>query len=870
MGQLNGPRQQHSFECIYTCIENLQHLNTKSAFDELEQYEGQWHLRHFCTPLLLAVKHPSEHLQQLDFHFSQLLPNALKQRPDSLSPNSIPDGDSPANKARHLLSRFPKVPQKLFTLPFYNSGLIAQPGTIWDGFKDGRWVERYLVPEARSKFRVPCHDDPESLMQLITDLQDIAWDNLFVTSFVDTNNCVFFLKVADLGHQPDLHFALSFRRYIDVLGELIDEYDTLVDAGRLGFKAPFEDSTPSVQAFKAAFFPHETDGHGLNLSVLGAFLWSAWQRSIMLYFYYVIGVQLWHGSSSTWSSLLAVRGMRRLIDLDAEDYRGDSTQYLCNWAFELLRTNRTSLALDFRRMIYLFDNHFQGLEGRCIKGSEVVCKGDLPESCQRFTNAEAKSQSLHATTCDGSCARIRWSETSYRQCENPRAVKISENDESLSYCRASSNTMAISHVWSHGQGGRPEDGINVCLHRRYCHLAQSFDCDSYWIDSSCIPDDGQLRKEAIMAINGIFCDSKVTLISDKDLQSKDISIPSIEDLETLLSILLVCDWGVRAWTMLEAIRSDKSIHVLCAGDQTIRLVDLLRTIHDEGAVDLAVLLGSAQHLLPSADSGYAKPMEEVGHLLSQRHASRENDEIIIWGLLSNLKAPKTALQLWGSSGQVSTAFLMSSAPRLRGITGYGWAPVTPYIRPQHREVQLIEGRMQVYTVRYPSYDGRGSYSARITSRGLESMWLVHDLDREYISGLCGSCFEEMMPTQWTDRDVEEPPVDGEYDTDSKVFERPDYANACYTLKALSSAPGTKVRIIRPLTSNGTNPYVGNVARGENFTILVAVCFCTEPKDVDPNSNNPGYQVREEWQWKGVYEWIDDTHPDWTVGEMLIV
>lgn len=870
MGRSDGPRQQYPFELLLTCVEDLQHLNTDNSFNKLEEFEKRWRLREFCTPLILAVKHPSEHLQRLDAHFSQLLPHTLKQQPDSVSPNHITVSDSQTNKAKQLLARFPRVPQRLFTLPFNNSGLVAKHGTIWDGIKDGRWAEKYLVPEALSNFRLPCQDDPASFVQLMAEMQDHAWENLFVTSFIDTNSCVFLLKVADLGHQPNLDFAQSFWRYVNVLGELVDEYDALVDTVKFGLKTPFQDPAPSVQALKAALFPHETDGHQQSLSVLKAFLWSAWQRSVMLYFYYVIGVQLWQGSSSTWSSLLAVRGVRRLIDLDVEDYRGDSTQYLCNWAFELLRTTRTSLALDFRRMIYMFDNHFHGLEGRCIKGSELACRGDMPESCQRFTSAEAKSQSLHAPTCDGSCARVRWSEDSYRQCESPRAVIVNGDDKVLGYCKASANTMAISHVWSHGQGGRPEDGINVCLHKRYCHLAKSFDCDSYWIDSACIPDDHQLRKEAIMTINDIFCDSKVTLISDKDLQSKNLHLKSIEDLESLLSILLVCDWGVRAWTMLEAIRGNESIHILCAGNQTIRLADLLRKIHDEGAVDLAVLLGSAQHLLPSADSGSAKPIEEVGHLLSQRHASRENDEITIWGLLSKLKAPRNVMHFWEASEQVSTAFLMSSAPRVKGYSGYGWAPVTPYIRPQRREVQLNENKMHVYAVRYPSYDGRGSYIARITPQGLRSLWLVHDLDQGFISELCDNCIEEMMPTQWTDREVEDPLIGGEYDTESKIFERSDYANACNTLKALSSMPNTKIRIVRPVTGDGADPYIGNVSRGEDFTILIAICVCTGSNYVNNDFKDLEHRECDEWQWKGVYEWDDDTHPDWTVKEMLIV
>ena len=866
MTQSSGPRQLHSFESILTGIDDLQHLKIDNVFDGIGEDDKQWQLKYFCAGLLHAVKHPSEHLQRLDNHFSKLLPGVLKQQLGVVSPYHITGGDSRADNARQLLSRFPKTPRELFTLPFNNSGLTLKHNTAWDPIKDGRWAEKYMVPEARSMFRISGQDNPESMFRLIIDVQSHAWKYLFVTSFIDTNNCVFLLKVADLGYQPNLEFARGFGRYIDVLGELIDVYDSLVDAAKFGFRAPFEDPSPSAQELKAALFSQET-GHEHGLGVLKAFLWSAWQRSIMLYFFYVVGVLLWQGSSSTWSSLLAVKGLRRIIELDALDYRGESTQYLCNWAFELLRTNRISLALDFRRMIHLFDNHFQGLEGRCVKDSKLACKGDMPTSCQRFTDAETKLQSLHGTGCDGSCAKIRWNENSYRQCESPRAVMVNPDVGFLSYCKVSSTTMAISHVWSHGQGGRPEDGINICLHRRYCHLANAFDCDSYWIDSTCIPDDRQLRKEAIMTINDVFCNSKVTLISDKDLQSKDVSSRSTEDLETLLSILLVCDWGVRAWTMLEAIRGSKSVHILCAGDQTIPLVNLLQTVHSEGAVDLAVLLGSAQHLLPSTNPGAAKPIEEVGHLLSQRHTSRETDVTRIWGLLSLLKAPEDILQFWSLSQHINTAFLMSSAPRVKDKPGYGWAPLTPYIRPQRRQVPLPDGeRAQEYSVRYPSYDGRGSYSASITPQGLQSLWLVHDLDHDLLTELYDDCVEEMMPSRWDISDIEDEEENPRVD---KVFERPDHANACYTLKELLfSMPSNKVRIVRPLSKKGESPYSGNVDRGEDFNILVAVCVCTVSTPIGSHQSETG--VCEEWRWHGVYEWNDSNHPDWTVKEMLIV
>ena len=167
---------------------------------------------------------------------------------------------------------------------------------------------------------------------------------------------------------------------------------------------------------------------------------------------------------------------------------------------------------------------------------------------------------------EGTYSKIQWSEASYRQCASPRAVLISDDHKVLHYCQTSPRTLAIYHVWSHGHGGRPEDGINECLHHRCCRLAASFGCDSYCIHSACILKDCQLRREAIMAINDIFRTSKVTVVSDRDLQSVKIIDGSMKELETVLSILLVCDWGVRGWTMLEAIRGSRSLHILCAGD----------------------------------------------------------------------------------------------------------------------------------------------------------------------------------------------------------------------------------------------------------------------------------------------------------------
>ena len=865
-----GPRCIHTVETLSTCIHGLQHLDISCPLNSLDDFEKEWQLREFFTPLIHAVKSETHHLEQVDFHFSKLLPAAYKNYPSHLqNPISDPLDEELCFKARNLLSRIPRVPQRLFSLPLNNSRLNAKRGTMLDSIKAGTWKNTYILPEARSLFRVGTPDNPMTTQDYIIDVRDLGWENMFVTSFIDTNSLVLLLKIASLGHVPDEAFAQSFLQYLNLIAELVDTYDTLMDLAHFDYQEALRDPAPSVQALKAALFPEASSEHELSLYVLKSFLWSAWQRSIMLYFSYIIGVQLWHGSSPKWSSMLAVRGVKRLIELDVCSYRGGDVPYLCNCAFELLRTSRSSLALDFRGLIDRFDSHFPNAKGRCVSDSDLSCNGSLLDSCQRFTKAETKAQSFHASGCNAKCPRIRWDEASYRRCDNPRAViaDLDSKSERLLYCKASSHTMAISHVWSHGQGGRPEDGVNLCLHKKYCSLAKALGCETYWIDSTCIPDDEQLRDEAIKSINSIFRESKVTLISDQDLQSVSIDNSSIKEFETLLSVLLVCDWGVRAWTMLEAVKGSTSIRILGKDDNTIALKDLLQRIHQFGAVDLAVLLGCVQHLLPSVDVGSDKETEEVGHLLSQRHASREGDEILIWGLLSTSKATKSVHDFWHMQRDVKTGFLVSSASRIEGIPGLGWAPATPYVRLQQRSVALGNGLRQKYSVYYPSYDGRGSQNAQRTPKGLFGRWLCLDMSLEVIEGLCECCREEKTTSLWLDQSrqslIYSENSDTEVGPESELFPRPDFANACAALRMFAVTPGAKIKLLRPLAADGVNVYDGGNRRGEDFVLLVIVCVYME------NNEARSLEHQCEWQWKGVYEWQDDSIEGWAVEELLI-
>ena len=839
-------------DCLYTPISHLE-----------DDDEKVWQLRLFCTPLLHAVKHETGHLEKLDDQLALLLaPAAVPRRAHDrgrAGGAAALAGPDLVHRVGDLLARLPRTPQRKLTLPL-NSGRLRVPGkTLWDGVKSGRWANRYIPADRQDLFKrsAPSDlDDADTTMSYLTATQDRAWEHMSVTTHIDTNSVVLAVAIARAGGHADPALADAMTKYVDLLSSLIDEYDALCDAAKFGHTVIVSDASSEVQELKAALFvSSDPEGdHVQALAVLKVFLWTAWQRSVMLYFHYVIGVQLFCGYSSAWNSRLAVRGIYELMALRREDYRGDEIPYLCNWAFELLRTGRSSVALDFRGLLSRFDAHFRGLEARCVKGSAGPCDGAQPESCERFTAAEDRSQSAHSHTCKGLCEKVVWSRSSYVGCPLPRATVADVSCETLRYRPLGDYTLAISHVWSHGQGGRPETGLNRCLHERYCRLAKLFACEAYWIDTTCIPSEDPMRTEAIRNINKIFAGAKVTLVIDTDIQSVDVSLPSIATYETLLSIFLVCDWNVRAWTLLEAVRGSRSIYLLCKDEAVVSLREILLTVHGKGAIDIAVLLGSAQHLVPHQDPTSAKTIEEASHLLSQRHCSWPSDEVICWSLLNNGSGSRDPDALWRSQSVVRTGYLMSTPPRVQSVFGLGWAPECPYIRPHLRSVQLPYGEMQSYSLRVPSYDGEGSLVGRITDSGLVSRWQVMDMSSTVLEGYREHCLSMMdnlaaLFEQDPHAELDDPRI-------REVFAHPDEAKLFMDMEELLDA-GARVRLIRPLAADGIAPYQGNAQRGEDFGLVAAMCG--------------SYDDGVTWTWKAVYQWQEpDNYDQWRVQDMVIV
>ncbi|KIW70014.1 hypothetical protein PV04_02325 [Phialophora macrospora] len=497
----------------------------------------------------------------------------------------------------------------------------------------------------------------------------------------------------------------------------------------------------------------EKCGNDQRWTVVCAFLWTSWQRILMLHLRSVVGRQL-QGFDYNIRGLNSIRAQDLLPEIFEHRrsvQRADlkATPYLCAWAYRNLIEDRACISTDTRHIVQDLHDCFAEREAACNAGHKQ-CDGLSSVSCGRFENTTVVNQSMHTRRCSGSCQRLYWCRESFVTVLGPKAIDIvATNESGLRYCQVAGNTLAISHIWSHGQGGRPDQdgpegtGFNMCLHQRYSEIAISLGCASYWMDTPCIPSEKGLRKECIANINRIFTMSEITLICDRDLMSIDIAGSSVDAFEKLLATLLVSDWNMRAWTLLESMRGRSSLYLLCADGRIVKLYDVLQAVYQKGSIDIVVPYLTRAYLLPSDDITDIELFEGAGSvateedrqlaegfisvgeaavLLSHRHATRDEDDVLIWNLLIGDVPRQDAAEMWKRQigMKISTGALVSSAPRLRDVAGFHWAPSRPTL-PRRSTTSAYP---TAHDETFLAYDGGDAKDAEITPAGLRGKWLT--------------------------------------------------------------------------------------------------------------------------------------------------
>ena len=756
----------------------------------------------FCQKYHSAARDLRNHKSALDLETSHLLRCVFPEyKPEAYTEYKSLTEDRIVEETCKLLSRLPSIP-----LPLGN--LMSSPAF------------RSISPEYLIQPNTPG-----------------SWSNLKVVPYISTTVILLALLITSA---RTLHKDWELTSY-EALREIPNTFIELLETS----------ASPSTCATSAA------DAHAWL--VVQSFLWVSWQRYIMLLRWYVLGMHLQEGFDPQLEAAFSLRQYSNFREPGEEierdmDSAHELPQYMCKWAFRLLRSDRSGVCQDFRRLCAVFEEAFPGRRPRCVLNSTTVplqCDGLSVDNCQRFKGLKINDQSAHAHELSARlCRRLFWDEESYRRVNGARAVCIDEGpaDDRLKYCAASRDTLAISHVWSHGQGGRPETdgtGLNDCLHTRYCRIARQFECTSYWMDTPCIPQDHRLRSEAISYINEVFAKSKMTLICDRDLMELEVEAGpnEVQSYERIIATMLVCDWNVRAWTLLESMRGRRRIHVLCKNNMVISVKKALDIVHEHGHIDLATLTLTSQHMLPwldrSDDSipGYDPDLLPLGIpeatlLLANRHASRDGDDVVIWTLLTGSQPffdPEDFwVHVWTTLQELPTGYLFSDVPRLQQIPGLRWAPSQPRransIRsfpsstaPQHRTPPSL-GQF---------YDGEGTRRGRVFRGGaFAAVWQTFELVA------CSTVHTAQ---------------EGDCSKSQRVLKDISEQFKLSNSRTLLLRPASYY----PLSENHTVLY-----RGDGGGPLIAVV---------------SHKTKEVWMWRGLYEWPFDVElPAFRERHLIIV
>ena len=756
----------------YVPLPLIYKLTSKYSFEDsmhhfLSEDQKNEQLEAFCRKLYNETILAEGHFSRIDLVFSQILQCQFFEY------------GSPAKlvaEACHLLARLPATP---LNLPDVHSN--------------------FDPAYARSDFAN--EGEPQAM----------GWEDLQVVLSVTTSVIRVALLIAIYGSTSS---ATLLRSFIDSIADLLST------ASRLSVSADSDD-------VKSYWF------------LVRAFLWSTWQRCNMLHFYSLVGGHINMGFDDHNGRNLILKGFYPAAGLSIQEMSkrfasATKPAYMCGWAFELIRTDPCAIGLDFRNFFERFSSVFGDREGRCVPDQQASCKGDEAGSCQRFKGMKIENQSLHHGDCQGNCGRLIWNRESYISVPRARAVRLEDCGprDNLTYCEASNQTLAISHVWSHGQGGRSEagHGLNCCLHQRYVSIAKTLGCDSYWMDTPCIPEDHKLRREAIFKINEIFEHSKATLVCDRDLMSISATDLSVRTRETILVTAMTCDWNLRAWTFLEAFRGRHNVYILRRDSAIVSLKETVEMVYRQGNLDIATLLLTIPHLLPPRSGREVKSaagaivpgfmsLETSGSLLSHREASRPGDDIVIWSLLMGDKVHYSSKTFWKNQIDqvVSCSFLFSSAPRLKK-RGFRWAPSSP-------SAQLLADRANGDKYRLMAYDGYDSSAGLITRDGLRATWLMYD----FAGGMKGSTI-----------------LSNKMKIDMQPVEQ-GCRNNLNRIRKIHLRGRLWGALLRPIAAQTYNDPV--VHRGDANRTLVAVC-ATNKRFLWPGQKDK----RIFWRWCGVYEW----------------
>lgn len=324
-----------------------------------------------------------------------------------------------------------------------------------------------------------------------------------------------------------------------------------------------------------------------------------------------------------------------------------------------------------------------------------------------------------------------------------KAVKAGENTAwtfgGLATLDRSRPYMAISHVWSDGTGLGPWPSKQVpsCLYEYFCNMAESFGCEGLWWDALCVPQDPEVRGEALRTMDQNYARARVTLVHDRFLRGLPFEGP-----DKACFALVMSTWFTRGWTALELARS-RRVRIIFADAVCDLDHDILgRAAHHNAAAKII------RHLRSVFDGRHAISLDELLSTLAPRFTSWPKDRAVIAGLLASIPmVPNQDGELWQrdiyqgivrSIGKVSHGHLFHRSATMSD--GFAWCPMDLFELPQSSPSPALS----------------------VTKSGaLHGLWEVVALDDEQVRGelsekavweirhpLLEDTFRQVISTDW--------------------------------------------------------------------------------------------------------------------------
>ena len=205
-------------------------------------------------------------------------------------------------------------------------------------------------------------------------------------------------------------------------------------------------------------------------------------------------------------------------------------------------------------------------------------------------------------------------------------ISISTTEELVTSIARDTPYVAISHVWADGLGSTTEQGIYWCQAKRLSSFASNAAGlgTAFWVDSLCIPEASEYRKEAIAMMKSVYQNATKVVVVDRSICQQSAQQPIM----SLIYIVAASSWMQRLWTYQEAYLASSIL--LAFSD---RLVNFQELIHQATRM---TAVPSAQQLL----SGLCEPLIlELSSLVSQPQASRR---LPISGVLDVMRSRSTS------------------------------------------------------------------------------------------------------------------------------------------------------------------------------------------------------------------------------------